>query len=97
MDPDLRFLLGVLRQGIKPGNRFFVVRRGDNWMDVLQRDAQEMGNVAPVPAYKKEDLPKEVVAELRVIKVRKTTTIALVTRSDTDIFQGDTAEMRQGF
>lgn len=83
--------------GIVPGNRFFVVRRGDNWMDVLQRDAQEMGNVAPVPAYNKEDLPKEVVAELRVIKVRKTTTVALVTRSDTDIFQGDTAEMRQGF
>lgn len=84
-------------QGIKPGNRFFVVRRGDSWMDVLQRDAQEMGNLAPVPEYHKEDLPKEVIAELRVIKVRKKVTVALVTRSDTDVFQGDVAEMRQGF
>jgi len=32
-----------------------------------------------------------------VIKVRKNTTIAIVTRSDTDIFLGDTAELRPGF
>jgi hypothetical protein len=83
--------------GIEPGNRFFAVRRGDAWLDALQRPAREYGNIADVPATKKEDLPKEVVAELRVIKVRRKTTVALVTRSDTDIFQGEMVEMRQGF
>ena len=84
-------------KGIVPGNRFFAVRRGDNWQDVLTRDAQQMGNIVPIPKYAKEDLPKEVVAELRVIKVRKKVTIAIITRSTTDVFQGDTVEMRVGY
>jgi hypothetical protein len=83
--------------GIAPGNRFFVVRRGDNWLDVLSRPADQMGNIMPIPRYKREDMPKEVVAELRVVKVRKKVTIALITRSDTDVFQGDTVEMRVGY
>jgi hypothetical protein len=84
-------------KGIEPGNRFFVVRRGDEWMRTLEADPEELGNNAPVPEYDEESLPKEVIAELRVIKVRKNTTIAIVTRSDTDIFLGDTAELRPGF
>jgi LysM domain len=83
--------------GIKPGNRFFVVRQGDNWLDVLDRPAKEMGNIVEVPGYKKEKLPIEVVAELRVVKVRKNVTIALITRSDTDVFQGEKVEMRVGY
>lgn len=84
-------------KGIEPGNRFFVVRRGDDWMRNLESDPEELGNLTPVPEYDETALPKEVIAELRVIKVRKNTTIALVTRSDTDIFLGDTAELRPGF
>jgi hypothetical protein len=84
-------------KGIVPGNRFFVVRRGDNWLDVLSRPADQMGNIVPIPSYNKADLPKEVVAELRVMKVRKHVTIAVITRSDTDVFHGDTVEMRVGF
>ena len=84
-------------KGIMPGNRFFVVRRGDNWLDVLSRPAEQMGNIVPIPKYNKNDLPKEVVAELRVVKVRKRVTIAVITRSDTDVFLGDTVEMRVGF
>lgn len=83
--------------GIQPGNRFFAVRRGDAWLDVRKRPAKEMGNIVEVPEYKKEEFPKEVVAELRVVKVRKKVTVALVTRSDTDLVQGETVEMRQGF
>jgi hypothetical protein len=83
--------------GIKPGNRFFVVRQGDNWLDVLDRPAEEMGNIEEVPEYDKDKLPPEVVAELRVVKVRKNVTIALITRSDTDVFQGDKVEMRVGY
>jgi hypothetical protein len=84
-------------KGIQPGNRFFVVRRGDNWMEGLDADPVEMGNLTEVPEYDQDALPKEVIAELRVVKVRKKTTVAIVTRSDTDIFLGDTAELRPGF
>jgi hypothetical protein len=83
--------------GIKPGNRFFVVRRGDDWLDTIVADPTELGNIVEVPEYDPTVLPKEVVAELRVLKVRKTTTIALVTRSDYDVLQGEVAEMRVGF
>jgi hypothetical protein len=83
--------------GIKPGNRFFVVRRGDDWQETITADPVELGNIVEVPEYDPSVLPKEVVAELRVLKVRKKTTIALVTRSDTDLALGDQAEMRVGF
>jgi len=84
-------------KGIQPGNRFFVVRRGDDWLDTIDAEPTEIGNVTEVPPYDKEELPKEVVAELRVLKVRKKTTIAIVTRSDTDLALGEVAEMRVGF
>jgi len=83
--------------GIRPGNRFFVVRRGDTWLGSLTVEPTEIGNVQDVPKYDASVLPKEVVAELRVIKVRKHTTIAVLTRSDTDVTFGDVAEMRVGF
>ena len=53
-------------KGIVPGNRFFVIRRGDNWQDALTRSTEQMGSLLAVPKYNKEELPKEVVAELRV-------------------------------
>ena len=83
--------------GIQPGNRFFIVRRGDPWLSTIQAKATEMGNIADVPEYNESEMPKEVVAELRVIKVRQKTTICLITRSDTDLRVGDLAEMRVGF
>ena len=83
--------------GIQPGNRFFVIRRGDDWLGSIQAKPTDLGNISDVPQYDPNALPKEVVAELRVIKVRKSTTIALITRSDVDIAIGDTVEMRTGF
>jgi hypothetical protein len=83
--------------GIQPGNRFFVVRRGDLWMESISVNPTEVGNSAEVPQYDPKELPKEVVAELRVLKVRKHTTICLVVRSDIDLATGDRAEMRVGF
>jgi hypothetical protein len=83
--------------GITPGNRFFVIRRGDDWLGSIQAKPTDLGNVSDVPQYDPNVLPKEVVAEMRVIKVRKNTTVALITRSDVDIAIGDTVEMRTGF
>jgi hypothetical protein len=84
-------------RGIQPGNRFFVVRRGDNWMSTLQAEPMKQGNIVDVPPYDEQSLPKEVIAEMRVLKVRKHTTIALITRSDLDLQIGDVCEMRVGF
>jgi hypothetical protein len=84
-------------RGIQAGNRFFVVRRGDNWMSSLEVEPQKLGNIVDVPPYDEASLPKEVIGELRVLKVRKHTTIALVTRSDLDVQIGDVCEMRVGF
>jgi hypothetical protein len=84
-------------KGVQPGNRFFIVRRGDEYMRTLDSDPEDIGTLTPIPEYEEGKLPKEVVAELRVIKVRRNTTIALVIRSDTDIFLGDVAELRPGF
>jgi nucleoid-associated protein YgaU len=83
--------------GIQPGNRFFVIRRGDEWLSGIRFKPGELGSIGDVPPYDPSRLPKEVVAELRVIKVRKNTTIALVTRSDVDLAIGDAVEMRVGF
>jgi len=94
---DVVFLDVGAGKGIEPGNRFFVVRRGDSWLSSIDVDPVEVGNVTEVPEYDEATLPKEVFAELRVLKVRKNTTIALVVRSDTDLKIGDRAEMRVGF
>ena len=94
---DVVFLDVGEGHGIQPGNRFFVVRRGDTWMQSIDVDPTEIGNVTEVPEYDQAALPKEVVAELRVLKVRKKTTVALVVRSDTDLAIGERAEMRAGF
>jgi hypothetical protein len=84
-------------KGIVPGNRFFVVRQGDEWQEALTRDSIMMGNIMPIPQYDRSELPKEVVAEMRVVKVRKKITIAVITRTTTDVFQGDKVEMRVGY
>jgi len=94
---DVVFLDVGAGHGIEPGNRFFVVRRGDGWMESIDVEPTEVGNATVVPEYDQAVLPKEVVAELRVLKVRKKTTVALVVRSDTDLAIGERAEMRSGF
>jgi hypothetical protein len=94
---DVVFLDVGEGHGIQPGNRFFVVRRGDGWLESITVDPKDVGNSQEVPEYDPTKLPKEVVAELRVLKVRKKTTICLVVRSDIDLAMGDRAEMRVGF
>lgn len=84
-------------KGIVPGNRFFVVRQGDEWQESMSGDAKEMGSIVPLTKYDRSELPKEVVAELRVIGVRKKVTIAVITRSNVDVFQNEKVEMRVGY
>jgi hypothetical protein len=96
-DGNVVFLNVGRDKGILPGNRFFVIRQGDEWQDVTPGDAMQMGNIVPIPKYNRAELPKEVVAEMRVVKVRKKITIAVITRTTTDVFQGEKVEMRVGY
>ena len=84
-------------KGIVPGNRFFVVRQGDEWLESMRSDAKAMGSIVPLVKYDHSELPKEVVAEMRVIGVRKKVTIAVITRSNVDVFQNEKVEMRVGY
>jgi hypothetical protein len=84
-------------KGIVPGNRFFVVRQSDEWQESMNGDAKEMGSIVPLVNYDPSELPKEVMAEMRVIGVRKKVTIAVITRSNVDVFQNEKAEMRVGY
>jgi hypothetical protein len=93
--------------GLKPGNRLFIIRKGDGF-----HKTQPTGSAAkriaiedPSPAAtenitKPRDegaLPEEVLAELRVINVKKHTSMALVTTSRREIELGDKAYARKGY
>jgi hypothetical protein len=78
------------KEGVKPGQRFFAVRRGDRWVQQLG-GAGQMATVRPRVEDERaaqvdrmkfgvdEDLlPDETYAELRVVQIREHTSAALV-------------------
>ena len=93
--------------GLKPGNRLFVIRKGDAWHRTLttgssaKRIALEDESPAATENVPKprdsSTLPEEVQAELRVINVRKQTAMCIVTASRHEIEAGDKAFARKGF
>lgn len=95
-EQNVVFLDVGAKQGVKVGNRFFIVRKGDPYLDDVRGPAHHTG-VMPLPKYKRGKFPKEVVAELRVVRVLENSSVTLITRSDVDLEVGDLAEMRVGF
>jgi hypothetical protein len=93
--------------GLKPGNRMFVIRKGDAWHQTLttgssaKRIALEDDSPAATENVPKPRdtarLPEEVLAELRVISVRKKTAMTVVIQSRHEIEAGDQAIARKGF
>lgn len=71
--------------GVRLGNRFFVVRRGDAYQ--RSRDLDDL----------RQGLPYEVIGELRVVGLRRHSATTLVIRSTFEINSGDRAEMRRGY
>lgn len=83
--------------GVKPGNRFFAIRRGDRWTEDLDKagklaklrprvEDQKSARVDDMELNGDEDLyPDETYAELRVVRVRKNTSVAVVTASTHEI------------
>ncbi len=86
--------------GVQVGNRFFIVRQGDEWRRAeTGSGADTFGETvedAPEPDDEEEYLP-EVVAEGRVVNVREKSAALFITGSTDPIVIGDRAEMRQGF
>jgi hypothetical protein len=93
--------------GLAPGNRLFVLRKGDGFHKTqpsgsaakrIAIEDESPGAMESIPKPRNEDaLPEEVLAELRVINVKKTTAMALVTVSRREIEQGDKAYARKGY
>lgn len=94
-DYQVVFVDAGAEQGVRPGNRFFVIRRGDVWREQLPGSEREAG--AAVPAPEAGEYPDEIVAEARVVGVRPNSSTLIVTRSTTEVVLGDRAEMRQGY
>ncbi len=93
--------------GVKPGNRLFVIRKGDAWHAsqttgtsakriALEDDSPAATEEVPKPRDASR-LPEEVLAELRVINVRKQTAMCIVTNSKKEVEAGDKAFARKGF
>jgi hypothetical protein len=95
--------------GLKPGNRLFVVRRGDAWRKSLvtpgagfrvsaddERPMPPMENT-PGARHESTSYPDEVVAELRVLAVKKESAACLVSQSRLEIEVNDLAVARKGY
>jgi hypothetical protein len=92
--------------GLKVGNRLFVIRRGDAWRKSLASDvaglriALESDSPADTespPSINESKAPMEVIGELRILTTRKHTAAALVTQSTREIELGDSSVARKGY
>jgi hypothetical protein len=95
--------------GLKPGNRLFVMRRGDAWRTSLVTPGAgyrvSPDDERPLPPMEKtpgasraaDKYPDEVVAELRVVSVKKESAACLVTQSSHEIEMDDVAVARRGY
>lgn len=96
-DHHIIFVNAGAEQGVKLGNRFFLMQRGDQWRDSLQVSERTMGAQLPDKGDQPEDYPAEIVAEGRVVDVQDNSSALLVTRSLNEVSLGTRAEMRKGF
>ncbi len=97
------------KDGLREGNRLFVIRRGDAWRRTLpggardaayrlKMDVPERLQVEKAPLHGDEqEFPEEIVAELRVISTRAFSSLALIVESRHEIVPGDRAVARSGF
>jgi hypothetical protein len=96
-------------QGLKPGNRLFIVRRGDPWRRSLlipgtgyristddEKPLPPMERT-PAPSRSEEKYPEETIGELRVLETKKDSSVCLVTQSSQEIEPYDVAVARKGY
>jgi hypothetical protein len=95
--------------GLRPGNRFFAIARGDRW----RRSMSNAGSLARLRPKIEDDAPAQVESimvdadeasfpdetygEIRVVKVRKHTAAAIVTTSTRELERGVRLVARKGY
>ncbi|PID38904.1 MAG: hypothetical protein CSA65_01525 [Proteobacteria bacterium] len=83
---DLVFLNRGKNQGVRRGNRFLVMRRGDGYRQMLQD--KEVDH---------KEWPREAIAEIAVLDVREDASVGVITRSLKEVRKGDYIRMRRGY
>jgi hypothetical protein len=95
--------------GLRPGNRLFVMRRGDAWRQTLVTadmsfrvsadDERPMPPMERTPGSASDDAnyPTESIAELRVIDVKKDSAVCLVTHAKVEIELRDVVVGHKGY
>lgn len=103
------FLDRGAKDGVRPGNRLFAVRRGDPWRESVD----SAGNLATLRPRVEDDrpakvdgledgvdadlLPDETYAELRVLRVRDRTSAAIVVASKKELERDARIVMKRGY
>lgn len=105
---QIAFLDKGSEDGLQPGSRLFVLRKGDSWRTSLttgspmtsQRaliNSPEWADAEDTPKDGDErKFPEESIAELRVLRTEKYSSIAIVTQSQRELVSGDLAVTRPG-
>jgi hypothetical protein len=83
-------------QGVVIGNRFYIVRQGDEWRRSAEgKIGREIETTVELPDPPKH-YPWEVVALGRVVNVQPNTSAILLEKATRAVRMGDFAELRQG-
>ncbi len=98
------------KDGLRPGNRLFVVEQGDRWRDSLRMGRAMAANrvhfelrkaeitTAPDTARGEADkLPREVIGEIRVLRTEPHSALCVVTSSVRELEPGFTVVARRGY
>ncbi|HVW26819.1 MAG TPA: LysM domain-containing protein [Polyangiaceae bacterium] len=97
------------KDGLVPGNRLFLVHRGDAWRRTLETtttmartqvrlETPEHVETRVTPLHgKTKDFPEEVTGEIRVLRADDYSSAALVTASRFEIEPGDRVIMQKGY
>jgi hypothetical protein len=95
--------------GLEPGNRLSVVRKGDAWRrslvtstgmarDRVLLDVPDRVKIESTPLHGDErKFPEEIIGELRILRTERHSSIALVTVSHREIVAGDRCIARRGY
>jgi hypothetical protein len=105
---QLLFLDRGSEDGLEPGTRLFVLRQGDTWRsslkvasgmlkDRVRMESSKRVDIERTPtAGEDKEFPTEVVAELRVLRAEKYSSLAVVIETRREIEPGDVATSLAG-
>jgi hypothetical protein len=105
---QLTFMDRGSEDGLEPGTRLFVLRQGDSWRNTLNVGNTMLKSRMKIESAKPSDtestpldgdtkqFPSEVVAELRVLRTEKYSSLAIVIESRRELEPGDVAVSLQG-